>query len=163
MLRTFFHHGRATPWILGAIGVLSLSLGFGVRYLGSTEPAAPLEVNGIHLDQPKPVVDFSLMAHNNQPFTAASLKGKWTFIYFGYTFCPDVCPMTFAQLTKAQEQLAERGADQDNAYLLVSVDPKRDTPERLQEYVTSFNPNFAGATGEREQLTVQDTIAKFAS
>ena len=94
-----------------------------------------------------------LVHHGGQPFTRADFRGKWTFLYFGYTYCPDVCPLTLVELDRLQKRLAEQGADGDTAYVLVSVDPQRDTPERLREYVTYFNPKFQGATGPADELS----------
>jgi protein SCO1/2 len=93
-----------------------------------------------------------LLDHTGSAFHRDHLQGKWTFIYFGYTSCPDACPLTLVTLHQVQQRLAQEGVDNDNAYLLVSVDPDRDTPERLGAYTTYFNPKFVGATGTPEEL-----------
>lgn len=115
-------------------------------------PPAPPEIAGFYLPEPRPLPDFSLIHETGRPFTRADFDGRWTFIYFGYTYCPDACPMTLAQLNVVDRQLKEQQADNDTRYLLISVDPRRDTPERLAEYTKFFNPDFQGATGEPEQL-----------
>lgn len=137
---------------LAGIAVLAL---IGGIMLGNTllrpPPPAP-EIAGIFLPEPRPLPDFELIHETGRPFTRADFEGRWTFIYFGYTYCPDACPMTLAQLNIVDRQLKESNADSDTHYLLISVDPRRDTPERLAEYTKFFNPDFQGATGEPEQL-----------
>ena len=86
------------------------------------------------------------------PFTQADLKDQWSLFFFGYTFCPDVCPLTLTQLNQFHKQLAEQSLDEDVAVWMISVDPDRDSVERLKEYITYFNPKFGGATGDRREI-----------
>ena len=74
------------------------------------------------------------------------------FLYFGYTFCPDVCPLKLLELGKLQKILHREYLDRDAIYLFISVDPKRDLPQRLGEYTAYFNPKFRAATGTAEEL-----------
>ena len=143
--------GLAWAWLLAAAAVFAGGLFFGLQYF-TPRAQEPLSVGGIYFDQPQPVEDFRLAGIDDAEFTADDLRGDWTFIYFGYTFCPDACPLTLAQLSKVQQQLAQQNLDNDVGYLLISVDPARDSPERLKEYTASFHPKFRGTTGEREQL-----------
>ena len=113
---------------------------------------APLEIAGIYLPEPKPITSFNLLDASGQAFTQEQLKNHWTFIYFGYTYCPDACPLTLSQLNQVDKQLSEQNTANDTAYLLVSVDPRRDTPERLAEYTQFFNPKFQGVSGQVEEL-----------
>ena len=142
---------RAVWWSLAAVVIIGLGAAFQL-WQSSSQVMQPLEVSGVYLNKPQPVVDFTLVNDEGGAFTKAELQGKWTFIYFGYTSCPDVCPTTLALLNKAQQQLASEKADENTEYLLISVDPDRDLPARLKQYVSSFNPAFSGATGEREEL-----------
>ncbi|MBL8260090.1 MAG: SCO family protein [Candidatus Competibacteraceae bacterium] len=146
---------RATLIGLALAGVLALGMGvwLGDRLFGQRPAPASLDIAGIYLTDRRPFEEFRLIHHSGQPFTRADLKGKWTFLYFGYSFCPDVCPVTLVELNRLQKLLAGQGADADTAYVFVSVDPQRDTPQRLQEYVTYFNPKFQGATGPAEELS----------
>ena len=80
----------------------------------------------------------------------SDFRGKFVLLYFGYTYCPDVCPATLAMLNKALTR-ADDIADQFQV-IFVSVDPNRDSPERLAEYVGFFNPTFIGITGGREEI-----------
>lgn len=146
---------RATLIGLALVGVLALGMGvwLGDRLFGHRPaPVAP-DIAGIYLSDQRPFEEFRLIHHSGQPFTRADLLGKWTFLYFGYSFCPDVCPVTLVELNRLQKLLAEKNADADTAYIFISVDPQRDTPQRLQEYVTYFNPKFQGATGPSEELS----------
>jgi protein SCO1/2 len=98
-----------------------------------------------------PVTGFSLVDFNNQPFTPDSLKGTWTFMFFGYTHCPDICPNTMQVFKLMQENLA--GKVDDVRFVFVSVDPDRDNPENLKEYTGYFHPDFIGVTGSHPELT----------
>ncbi|MDG4597944.1 MAG: SCO family protein [Candidatus Contendobacter sp.] len=138
--------------ILILAGALALGLGL---WLGQTlvRPSVePPAISGILFPEPKAIEDFTLSDQTGQPFHRDRFLGKWTFLYFGYTYCPDVCPLTLVELAKVQRQLAQNNLDGDTAYLLISVDPERDTPQRLGEYTRYFNPKFTGATGTPEEL-----------
>jgi len=109
---------------------------------------AEMKINGLYLlDTPRDIGDFRLVDHRGQPFTPAELAGKWTLLFFGYTSCPDVCPTTMAFLARLMEELQGTEAE-DTRVVMVTVDPARDTPERLAGYVPYFNPAFIGVTGE---------------
>ena len=117
-----------------------------------TTSQSELDINGFNLPDPEPVAAFTLASATDADFNPDDFKGHWTFLYFGYMFCPDACPLTLAQLSKAQQLLAEKGADKDNAYVFISVDPERDTPEKLRDYTAHFNPKFIGVTGTRAEI-----------
>ena len=109
---------------------------------------AETRANGLFLfDTPRALGDFSLVDHNAEPFTQTALIGHWTLVFFGFTHCPDICPTTMAELAELKAQLADTEA-RDARVAMVSVDPARDTPERLAEYVPYFHPDFLGVTGE---------------
>jgi len=99
---------------------------------------------------------FELVDHNNTVFDNAALEKRWSFLFFGYTYCPDVCPTTLSVLNSIAQRLQD--VDADIRFVMVTVDPERDTPERLAEFVTYFNGDFLGVTGTDqglEQLTRQ--------
>lgn len=110
------------------------------------------QIPGFVYPEPRAIPPFKLTQHDGAPFEAATLKGNWSFVFFGYTYCPDVCPTTLAELNRTQQLLEDKGLDASNRYFFVSVDPKRDTPERLAEYVVHFNKKFVGVTGEAQAL-----------
>jgi protein SCO1/2 len=103
------------------------------------------------LPEPRVIADFSLTDHDGEPFTLDSLRGRWSLIFFGFTHCPDVCPSTLYDLQQVHGTLT-RDTSADHQVLFVSVDPERDTPEVLKQYVNYFDPDFIGVSGENEQL-----------
>ena len=82
-----------------------------------------------------------------EPFRSADFAGHWSFLYFGYTYCPDVCPLTLVELASLEGQLAAERPAARIEYYLVSVDPQRDTPARLREYVAYFDPELPRSHG----------------
>ena len=97
---------------------------------------------------PRPVRKLELIDSNERSFTALNLIDRWTFIVFGFTYCPDVCPSTLAVLTEFRETLTREFADaKDVNIILVTVDPERDTPAILKQYVQHFDPRFLGLSG----------------
>jgi len=92
---------------------------------------------------------FTLIDQDGKPRTAASFRGRFLLIYFGYSFCPDVCPTTLAEMGAALDKL---GAKKDRVVpLFITIDPERDTPKVLKSYTKSFGPNFIGLTGTMKQ------------
>lgn len=96
------------------------------------------------LPRPREISPIALESHTGEAFTLDNLRGHWTFAFFGFTNCPDVCPTTMAVLGQARRAL---GADAGFQGMLVSVDPERDTAEVLGSYVTAFAPDFIGVRG----------------
>jgi protein SCO1/2 len=93
---------------------------------------------------------FTLTDHNGATRTLADFKGKVVVMFFGFTHCPDVCPTTLAAMGQAMKQL---GPDAERVQvLLVTVDPERDTPAVLKQYVTAFDPRFIGLTGDAQAI-----------
>ncbi|MFV0277898.1 MAG: SCO family protein [Parahaliea sp.] len=110
---------------------------------------AEMKANGAYVfDTPRAIGDFALVDHRGQPFTPERLQGHWTLVFFGFTHCPDICPTTMSFLNRLMGELKGTEAGDDTRVVMVSVDPARDTPERLAEYVPYFNPGFVGVTGE---------------
>jgi protein SCO1 len=90
---------------------------------------------------------FGLIDHTGAPFGLQRLRGHWTFLFFGFVNCPDVCPTTLATLSQMRKALADLPEPDQPGVVFVSVDPGRDTPPVLAEYVAHFDPSFAGVTG----------------
>lgn len=135
-------------------GVLALAIGLGIGMMQRGASSGPLTLEGgTWLDQPRDLPEFQLTDMHNEPFTRASLEGEWTFMFFGYTYCPDICPLTMALLAGAIEEIRTEDPDADPQVVFVSVDPDRDTPEALNQYVGYFNREFTGVTAPMEQLT----------
>lgn len=95
--------------------------------------------------------EFAFQKAGKADFTNASLKGKWSLLFIGYTYCPDVCPTTLADLDRVYPSLTN---DQKTTtqVVFISVDPNRDKAEELADYVHYFNPNFIGVTSSHQQL-----------
>ena len=102
---------------------------------------------------PKPLTAFALTDHQNRVFDLSRLKGKWSFLFFGFTHCADICPTTLAILARARDNIAKStvGAE-DVQFVFISVDPNRDTAGKLSQYVTYFHMTFLGVSGNDAQI-----------
>ena len=106
--------------------------------------------SGALIEPPNPATDFTLLDSDGQPFQLSQQRSKLTLMFFGFTNCPDVCPTTLADMKAVRERL---GADANKTqFIMITVDPERDTPERMGRYVKSFDPSFIGLHGTQEQL-----------
>ena len=131
---------KKISWIITIIILLIVSL----------SACTPYEFHGTFLESDTKVADFNLMASNGQRVSLGDFPGKLVVLYFGYTFCPDVCPATLVEIAGAMDIL---GDDAEKVQtIMVSVDPERDTPEQLAEYVAHFDPDFLGVTGTPEEI-----------
>ena len=102
------------------------------------------------IDPPRQLSDFSLVDDSSSVFTAEQFKGNWNILFFGFTYCPDICPITMKQMVDVKEYLGEKG--EDISVFLVSVDPDRDKPENLRVYLDNFDTKFRGLTGGIDQI-----------
>ncbi|MFT8674890.1 MAG: SCO family protein [Acetobacter sp.] len=134
--RTMRHDRRAFLLIGGvALALLAGAAGFRTL-LGMRQPG----VGG----------PYALTDTANRPVTQADFRGRYTLIYFGYTHCVDVCPLTLATVSAALEELGPRG--RAVTPIFISVDPERDTPEVVKNYVAHFSPDIVGLSGTTAQL-----------
>lgn len=108
--------------------------------------------NGTYLENPRQVNQFSLTGIDEKSFNNKNLKANWTLMFFGFTSCGYVCPTTMAELSKMYRLLEEKGVKNLPRIVMVSIDPERDSPEKLRNYVTSFHPAFYGALGEEDSI-----------
>jgi len=138
--------------ILFMVSVLSLFINklTTPRYLSSPE----LMVNGFYLfPEPKAFSSFTLLTGNNQIISQEDLKGKWTLIYFGFTRCPDECPVAMSLIRNLYSTLEKKDFDlSDKQTMLVTIDPENDTPDIIDKYAKAFNQDFIGARGNRPML-----------
>lgn len=140
-----------------AIAIIAVAFAIGLVFsLNLFTKSADLSQVTATVIPPKALPAFSLVDHNKQAFTNQSLGGTWTLVFVGYTFCPDICPTALSDLQKVQTLADQAGIGEKLTVRFVSVDPKRDTPDRLKQYVTFFEPRFWGNTGSDAE------IAKFA-
>jgi protein SCO1/2 len=104
-------------------------------------------------DQKKAIADFTLIDHNNNTFTPESIKGIWTFWFFGFTHCPDICPITLGTLSATVNSLkSKHNIDDEIKIIFVSVDPERDEIAKLKTYTSAFSEHALGVTASEEQL-----------
>jgi len=136
--------------VLALVLVVAAVVGLQV-YKFSAEPtldrAALREEGVLVFDQPRQITDFELKDHKGQPFGSGDLEGQWTLIFFGFTQCPDICPLAMADLSRLMGELPAE-LEANTQVLMVTLDPARDTPEVLADYVPYFHEDFVGLTGE---------------
>ena len=113
--------------------------------------------NFIWLDEPKDIANFQLTDHNNNKFTINNFSGRWSLIFFGYTYCPDICPTTMFDLRNFKQKLLDIDKKNIPQVIFVSVDPNRDKTKQIKKYVTHFDKSFIGLTGD---VTNIDTLTK---
>ena len=112
----------------------------------------PTLLTGKILTRPMELDNFELIDQNNQTFNSESLKGNWTILFFGYTNCPDVCPTTIYKLAEVKNDVNQNLPSKNFNTVLVTLDPDRDTPERLDEYIGYFDENMLGVTGTYKNI-----------
>jgi protein SCO1/2 len=142
---------RSTRVLMVLVVAIAALAGFWLAH--RLDHSMPALTSGTWLPQARDPGEFSLIDQNNRPFTAARLKGAPTLVYFGYTHCPDVCPVTLLQLA----QVVKTGVVPGLRVVFISVDPARDTPSQLAQYVRAFDPDFIGLTGSAAML---QTVAR---
>ena len=135
-----------------AAGLIS-GIAAGIALRNKPEHQPLILSSATRFSQPRALPVFSLAVFNQSEFTGESLKGNWTLVFFGFTNCPDVCPTTLATLDRLIEIMKPVENIKTPSVLFISVDPMRDTPEKIRDYVQFFNPNFIGATADT--LTLQ--------
>lgn len=135
--------------------VIALIVGMVVARIMRTPDISPQQLQlmgAVVKQQSRALEDFSLLDHQGAVFDNRRIQGRWSLIFFGYTYCPDVCPTTMALLKQLEVELKGSIAEGNTQYILASVDPERDTPEKLADYVSHFNPDFIGVTGSLDDM-----------
>jgi protein SCO1/2 len=146
---------RPLLWALAACAAFALGYAAFRLYPGGLPSAEriPTSLQSSLWPQPQALSAFSLIDQHRQPFGLDRLRGRWSFVFFGYTACPDACPTTMRSLKRLAQKLAEtppHGAAVQ--FLFVSVDPQRDNAEQLGRYVAYFNKDFIGLTGSDVEI-----------
>ena len=143
--------GRTIRILLFAIAAFTLGIAFyssqyifnGSANLDSLQKAVSL------LEQPRELPTFKMTNQNGLEFSNKDLKNTWSFIFFGFTNCPDICPITLSVMDQVSGQLDKNISAQN---IFISVDPERDKPEKIKEYVAHFNNKMVGLTGNEKQI-----------
>ena len=145
---------QITVFVLVAIValVLVLTVNKVLTSKGQGDPTVLLDAGIVLLPQSRSLPELSLTNQGGQTVAVDQLKDQWSLLFFGYTFCPDICPATLAQLRQLQGQLPPETLAKLRI-VLVTVDPHRDTPEQLKKYLDYFDAGFIGLTGE--EATIQ--------
>ncbi len=138
---------QKTVFIL--VAVVALIMGLTINRVlsgkGPGDQTALIDAGVILLPQSRTLPALSMTDQNGVPMAVNALKDKWTLVFFGYTYCPDICPTTLAQLRDIRSRLPQQAVD-NMRVVLVSVDPNRDTPQQLKQYLGYFDPRYIGLT-----------------
>lgn len=142
--------------LLASVGILSLVVGIWLSQqilIKNNDTQIPKNLDATVLPNARPLVGFNLLDQNGDTFSPTQLKGHWSYLFFGFTNCPDVCPTTLKVMQSMWKTLPTKMGEQGHPKLyFVSVDPDRDKPETLKQYVQYFNPEFNGVTGNLDEL-----------
>jgi len=106
--------------------------------------------HGSEIPEDMTTADFTLIDQNDQPFTLSEQKGSVVLMFFGYTFCPDVCPMTLSNWMQVEDALGDLSDQVEFVY--ITVDPERDTPQRLKDHLSVYSQQFIGLTSTQDAL-----------
>lgn len=134
------------------IGVAICAIATGTWLSLEVMRPAPVLQTATLLPAATELTEFSLLDQQGNSFTRDGFKGRWNLVFFGFTHCPDVCPITLQVLANAQKLLAAEAQGDLPRIVLVSVDPERDTPEVLAQYVSHFGDDTIGITGELDEV-----------
>ena len=139
--------------VLLCVGFITAVVGLFVYSTTRTPQLSPEEMRSLGvfvLPQPRDIAPFTLQAHTGAAYDRASLNGKWTFAFFGFTHCPDICPTTMSELGQADAEIRALGGELAEQFqgVLISVDPERDDQEILGTYAQAFSPRFIGVRGD---------------
>lgn len=135
---------------IAAVAVIAIATGAWLSFRMAAPPAEPRAATmlpgGVELPE------FALLDHTGSPAGRDVFEGDWDLVFFGFTHCPDICPLTLQVLASARAEMAAAGIEPLPRIVLVSVDPERDTPEKLAQYVGYFGDGNLGLTGDLEEL-----------
>ena len=137
---------------IAVVALLALAIGFLASWYVASQRPIELEAGRYFAEQARALPAFELVDHDNRAFRRDDLDGHWSLLFFGYTHCPDICPITLQTLADAVARIDDADVRDALRVYFVSVDPERDTPAQLAGYVTYFNADFTGLTAPLGQL-----------
>lgn len=137
-------------YFIAAVAIIAIVTGIWLTSRVLSPP--PLPQTATLLPAAMDLAEFSLLDQDGTTFTPRSFDGRWNLVFFGFTHCPDICPLTLQVLAKARQQMVDAGQEELPRIVLVSVDPERDTPEVIGQYVAHFGADTIGVTGELSEL-----------
>jgi protein SCO1/2 len=133
----------------GLLGI-GIVIGVALMLVGWQIVQQSYRYQGSLIENPQPAPDFELTDQRGNSFPLSEQRGRLVLMFFGYTNCPDVCPLTLAEYREIKSQLGEQASQVE--FVFITVDPERDTPARMNDYVSSFDPTFVGLSGEMADL-----------
>lgn len=146
---------RTQSWLI-VLAVVAIAVTSAIFVRPAKDEHSPVNIRtGQLYPEAKSLEPFALLNHEGETFSNADLKGLWSFVFFGYTTCPDVCPMTLGEMARLQSTLPD-AIKNDTQFIFVTVDPERDTVQQLAQYMPFFNADLIGLTGS------ENTTADFA-
>ncbi len=134
------------------VGILAASAGVWLAQRVFQQPSVPATANATVIQPARALPTFDLLDDAGQAFTRANLEGRWSLVFFGFTHCPAICPNTLAMLQQTQTALATLPQALQPQLVFVSVDPERDTPAKMHDYVRFFGPTLRGVTGAPDRI-----------
>jgi protein SCO1 len=134
------------------VGILAASAGVWLARSVFTGPAVATPTSATVIQPARALPAFDLLSDAGKQFTRADLEGRWSLVFFGFTHCPAICPNTLTMLQQARGLLADLPQEQQPELVFVSVDPERDRPAQLSEYVRFFGPTLKGVTGQSDRI-----------
>jgi protein SCO1 len=144
---------KARLLLFAGIAIVAILVGFlSAQFMGVGASTPVTLSTGTMLPEPRALPDFQLLSSTGQPYEREQLLQHWSLVFFGYTSCPDICPTTLTTLAQVEKQLATLPANQRPQMVFISVDPQRDTPIVVGNYVKFFSTDFIGLTGEQPQI-----------
>lgn len=146
MIRTLSNSKFLIPAMI-VLATSAAAAGFYISLKQSQQALqAPADIQGLFWPEPKQINAFKMLDQQGKPFTEKQFSGQWSLIFFGYTHCPDVCPVTLSVMADVYNELVPK--DKNVQVIFTTVDPERDTTEKLQNYVSYFHKDFIGLGGD---------------
>ncbi len=137
-------------YFIAGVAIIAIVTGTWMSWRVMVPPPSPQTAT--LLPAPAALAEFSLLDQDGELFSRDSFKGSWNLVFFGFTNCPDVCPLTLQVLASARNQMLKDGLETPPRIVLVSVDPERDTPAIIGQYVAHFGDGILGVTGDLEEI-----------